>query len=80
MKTFKEYHKSKDKKDDPTTRTNRGDDEKKSRERPKLFRLRENHPWVEFNYRFGEDPKVTKRKAEKLRKKFNIPIHMPGDY
>jgi len=43
-------------------------------------KLKENHSWSEFNYRFGEDPKKTKRKAKKLRKKFGIQLDMPGDY
>jgi len=46
----------------------------------RILKLKENHSWSEFNYRFGEDPKKTKQKAKKLRKKFGIQLDMPGDY
>ena len=46
----------------------------------RILKLKENHSWSEFNYRFGEDPDKTKKKARKLRKKFGIQLDMPGDY
>lgn len=43
------------------------------------FKLRENHGWSEFNYRFGEDRSDTCKKSKKLRKRFGMPANMPGD-
>jgi hypothetical protein len=41
--------------------------------------IKESHNWQEYNFKYGEDRKESKKVLKALRKKFNLPEDMPGD-